>query len=36
MGAEPAGYMPEGAARFLRNEIALWTTVVKASGAQAD
>ena len=36
MGAEPVGYMPEDAARFLRNEIALWTTVVKASGAQAD
>jgi tripartite-type tricarboxylate transporter receptor subunit TctC len=36
MGAEPVGYMPEEAAKFLRDEIALWATVVKASGAQAD
>jgi tripartite-type tricarboxylate transporter receptor subunit TctC len=36
MGAEPVGYMPDEAARFLRAEIALWAAVVKASGAQAD
>jgi tripartite-type tricarboxylate transporter receptor subunit TctC len=36
MGAEPVGYMPEQATRFLREEIALWAAVVKASGAQAD
>lgn len=36
LGAEPLGYMPEEAAKFLRDEIALWATVVKASGAQAD
>ena len=36
MGAEPVGYMPEEAAKFLRDEIALWAVVVKASGAQAD
>lgn len=36
MGAEPVGYMPEEAAKFLRDEVALWATVVKASGAQAD
>jgi tripartite-type tricarboxylate transporter receptor subunit TctC len=36
MGAEPVGYMPDEAAKFLRDEIALWATVVKASGAQAD
>lgn len=36
MGAEPVGYMPEEAAKFLRDEVALWAAVVKASGAQAD
>ena len=36
LGAEPVGYMPEEAAKFLREEMALWATVVKASGAQAD
>ena len=36
MGAEPVGLMPEEAARFLRDEIALWAAVVKASGAHAD
>lgn len=36
IGAEPVGYGPEDATRFLRDEIALWATVVKASGAQAD
>jgi tripartite-type tricarboxylate transporter receptor subunit TctC len=36
MGAEPVGHMPDEAAKFLRDEIALWATVVKASGAHAD
>jgi tripartite-type tricarboxylate transporter receptor subunit TctC len=36
MGAEPVGHMPDAAAKFLRDEIALWATVVKASGARAD
>ena len=36
MGAEPVGLMPDDAARFLREEIALWAAVVKASGAHAD
>ncbi|HEX2825995.1 MAG TPA: tripartite tricarboxylate transporter substrate binding protein [Burkholderiales bacterium] len=36
MGAEPVGLMPEDAARFLRDEVALWAAVVKASGAHAD
>jgi len=28
--------MPDEAAKFLRDEVALWATVVKASGAHAD
>jgi hypothetical protein len=36
MGAEPVGHMPDEAAKFLRDEIVLWATVVKASGAHAD
>ena len=36
MGAEPVGLMPDEAAKFLRDEIALWATVVKAAGAHAD
>ena len=36
MGAEPVGHMPDEAAKFLRDEIALWATVVKSSGAHAD
>jgi tripartite-type tricarboxylate transporter receptor subunit TctC len=36
MGAEPVGSMPDEAAKFLRDEVALWATVVKASGAHAD
>jgi len=36
MGAEPVALMPDEAAKFLRDEIALWATVVKASGAHAD
>ncbi len=36
LGAEPVGYTPEEAARFLREEVALWAAVVKASGARAD
>lgn len=36
LGAEPLGLMPDEAAKFLRDEIALWATVVKASGAHAD
>ncbi len=36
MGAEPVGLMPDDAAKFLRDEIALWGAVVKASGARAD
>jgi len=36
LGAEPIGYTPEEAARFLREEVALWAAVVKASGARAD
>lgn len=36
LGAEPVGYTPEQAARFLREEVALWAAVVKASGARAD
>jgi tripartite-type tricarboxylate transporter receptor subunit TctC len=36
MGAEPLGYKPHEAANFIRDEIALWATVVKASGARVD
>jgi tripartite-type tricarboxylate transporter receptor subunit TctC len=36
MGAEPVGYKPDEAANFIRDEIALWATVVKASGARVD
>jgi tripartite-type tricarboxylate transporter receptor subunit TctC len=36
MGAEPVGYKPDEAANFIRDEIALWATVVKASGAHVD
>jgi tripartite-type tricarboxylate transporter receptor subunit TctC len=36
MGAEPVGSTPDEAAKFIRDEIALWATVVKASGAQVD
>lgn len=34
LGAEPVGYTPEEAANLLREEVALWATAVKASGAQ--
>lgn len=36
MGAEPVGYTPEEATKHLRDEVALWAAVVKASGAHAD
>jgi len=36
MGAEPIGNMPDEAAKFIRDEVALWAAVVKASGAQVD
>jgi tripartite-type tricarboxylate transporter receptor subunit TctC len=36
MGAEPVGSMPDEAAKFIRDEVALWATVVKASGANVD
>ncbi len=36
MDAEPAPLSPEAFARFVREEIAKWAKVVKASGATAD
>ena len=36
MGAEPVGYGPEEATKWLREEVALWAAVVKASGASVD
>ena len=35
-GAEPIGSTPEAFAAFLKNEMAKWTKVVKASGARPD
>jgi len=36
MDAEPAPLSPEAFARFVREEIAKWAKVVRASGATAD
>ena len=36
LGAEPVGYTPEEATKWLREEVALWAAVVKASGASVD
>ncbi len=36
LGAEPVGYTPEEATQWLREEVALWAAVVKASGASVD
>ena len=36
LGAEPVGNSPDAFVTFLRNEIAKWEKVVKASGAKAD
>jgi len=36
LGAEPVGYTPEEATKWLREEVVLWAAVVKASGARAD
>ena len=36
LGAEPVGYTPEEATKWLREEVALWAVVVKASGAVVD
>lgn len=36
LGAEPVGYTADEAAKWLREEVALWATVVKAAGATAD
>ena len=35
-GAEPVGSTPEEFAKFMREEVARWAEVVKASGARAD
>ncbi len=35
-GAEPVGSTPEQFAKFMREEIARWSDVVKVSGARAD
>jgi tripartite-type tricarboxylate transporter receptor subunit TctC len=36
LGAEPVGYTAEETARWLRDEVAMWATVVKASGATVE
>ena len=36
LGTEPVGYGSEETARWLRDEVALWTAVVKAAGATAE
>jgi tripartite-type tricarboxylate transporter receptor subunit TctC len=36
MGARPTGGSPEDYARHLRAEVALWTQVVRESGATAE
>ncbi len=36
LGAEPVGYTPEEATKWLREEVALWAAVVKAAGAVVD
>lgn len=36
LGAEPLGYTAEETTRWLRDEVALWAAVVKASGATAE
>ncbi len=36
LGAEPVGHGPAETARWLRDEVALWATAVKASGATAE
>lgn len=36
LGAEPVGYTPEETARWLRDEVAMWAAVVKASGATVE
>ncbi len=35
-GAEPVGYAAEETARWLRDEVAMWAAVVKASGARVE
>ena len=36
LGAEPVGYTAEEATKWLREEVALWAAVVRASGASVD
>jgi tripartite-type tricarboxylate transporter receptor subunit TctC len=36
LGAEPVGYTADEATKWLREEVALWAVVVKASGAVVD
>ena len=36
LGAEPLGYTADETTRWLRDEVALWAPVVKASGATAE
>ena len=36
LGAEPVGYTPEETTRWLRDEVAMWATVVKAAGATVE
>jgi tripartite-type tricarboxylate transporter receptor subunit TctC len=36
LGAEPLGYTADETTRWLRDEVALWAAVVKASGATAE
>ncbi|MNC99523.1 hypothetical protein D3C83_178460 [compost metagenome] len=36
LGAEPVGSTPEESTKWLREEVALWAVVVKASGASVD
>jgi tripartite-type tricarboxylate transporter receptor subunit TctC len=36
LGAEPVGYASEETARWLREEVAMWAAVVKASGATVE
>ena len=36
LGAEPLGYTADETTRWLRDDVALWAPVVKASGATAE
>jgi tripartite-type tricarboxylate transporter receptor subunit TctC len=36
LGAEPVGYSADETARWLRDEVAMWAAVVKASGATVE